>query len=229
MSETEPYDLVAETYDNFYRGKKCAAEDRFVFGTVRDHIGAARTVLDIGCGTANFLDCVPFDGDYTGIDPSGKMLEVAQRKHPRRRFLQMKAEQLPSLYRQPTFDAVISLFGSFSYVLEPETVLAHLHRITKPGGRLVLMVNSPKNRQDGSYIMASAKTVPRRQFKPVEFHRLVEMAGFQYVRSTAFGLVLDHLPECAPSWLFDLTIAVERRLVPDRCWHVIATAEKGKF
>ncbi len=45
-------------------------------------------------------------------------------------------------YEGERFDAVISLFGSFSHVLEPQRAAASIAQVCRPGGRIFVMVYS---------------------------------------------------------------------------------------
>ncbi|MCI0336666.1 MAG: class I SAM-dependent methyltransferase [Acidobacteria bacterium] len=54
---------------------------------VKGHI--LNTILDLGCGTGRFSEAlaIHFDAEVIGVDPSAKMLELAQRKQHDRRVL----------------------------------------------------------------------------------------------------------------------------------------------
>lgn len=97
------------------------------------------SVLDAGCGTgailamlqADYPDCA-----YTGIDLSGKMIEVARRKAlPGVTFVQGDCESLP--FPAESFDAVLCS-QSFHHYPHPEAFFQSVHRVLRPGGRLIL-------------------------------------------------------------------------------------------
>lgn len=77
--ETE-WDEIATEWDRI----RDASEDAVVRRQIIEHFGAyAPTTLEIGCGTGTLLDMkVVSPRLYTGIDPSGPMLNQLVRKHP---------------------------------------------------------------------------------------------------------------------------------------------------
>lgn len=96
-------------------------------------------LLDAGCGTGAMLgmfqrDCP--DKNYTGIDLSEKMIETAKRKKLNRaRFVAGDCENLP--FEDNSFD-VVTCSMSFHHYPNPEKFFQSLHRVLRPGGRLIL-------------------------------------------------------------------------------------------
>ena len=84
-------------------------------------------------------------GKIVGIDLSDGMLEVARQNAlaqgfaDRVEFRKMDAESLNC--QDESFDAVVSLFA-LRHFPHPETALQEMHRVLRPGGRLVLAVGS---------------------------------------------------------------------------------------
>lgn len=96
-------------------------------------------VLDCGCGTgamlAMFRDACP-DKQYTGIDLSKKMIEVANRRAgDGLEFLQGDCENLP--FADSSFDTVLCTM-SFHHYPNPERFFQSVYRILRKGGRLIL-------------------------------------------------------------------------------------------
>lgn len=95
-------------------------------------------LLDAGCGTGAMLKLfsrdIP-DKEYYGIDLSEKMIEVAKQNAGSIHFLQGDCEELP--YPQNSFD-VITCSMSFHHYPNVEKFFRNVHRILKPGGRLIL-------------------------------------------------------------------------------------------
>lgn len=96
-------------------------------------------VLDAGCGTGAVLSLLHEkhpDKNYTGIDLSEKMIEVAERKAiPGAKFVQGDCEELP--FADHSFDAVLCSM-SFHHYPNPERFFANVFRVLRPGGRLIL-------------------------------------------------------------------------------------------
>ncbi|MDL2317736.1 class I SAM-dependent methyltransferase [Eubacteriales bacterium OttesenSCG-928-A19] len=97
------------------------------------------SVLDAGCGTGAILAMLKKehpDKQYTGIDLSPGMIEVASRKAlPGVTFLQGDCENLP--FDPDSFDAVLCS-QSFHHYPHPESFFASVYRVLRPGGRLIL-------------------------------------------------------------------------------------------
>ncbi len=95
----------------------------------------AGTLLDVGCGHGAL---VPFANkhQYTGIDCSTKMIEVAKKKNPNAAFLLADACNLP--FQNCVFDYIV-----FSHVLSTipqyELALKEAMRVLKPNGKIIIL------------------------------------------------------------------------------------------
>jgi SAM-dependent methyltransferase len=103
---------------------------------------AGEHVLDVGCGpgfyVAELLERVGPGGHVTGIDGSAAMLAIAERRvagHENVTLLEASATELP--FEPEAFDAAISV-QVLEYVDDVPGALAELHRVLRPGGRLVV-------------------------------------------------------------------------------------------
>ncbi|MDX9980647.1 MAG: methyltransferase domain-containing protein [Lentisphaeria bacterium] len=114
-------------------------------------LGDGQHVLDVGCATGALSariarTCLPLGGSVVGIDAAAKMIAAARRKHgdqPNLVFEAALAEELP--YANGSFDRVVSTFF-FHHVNKSlkERCLAEMHRVLRPGGRvLVVDVDAP--------------------------------------------------------------------------------------
>ena len=94
-------------------------------------------VLDLGCGTGRLLNRLAEQFPQLrgiGFDLSEEMLRQARdrnRHRPRLLYFQGNAEALP--FEDQQFDAVFSTI-SFLHYPHPDTVLAEVSRVLKPGG-----------------------------------------------------------------------------------------------
>lgn len=130
------YDQIATCYDDLF----CAPEDEKENREIIGMLGSTGTVLDIGCGTGLLLDYLPIRPDqYTGIDPSGKMLSRLHAKHPAHaeRTIQTRFETFVG----GRYDLVISLFGAASYI-NPQA-LVRMPCLLSLGGRYFVMLFKP--------------------------------------------------------------------------------------
>lgn len=137
-----PYDQLAPEYDTLWSTPDALAEDREIMQRIAYTGGR---VLDIGCGTGLFLDHHPeaIRSRYVGVDPSAGMLHALRRKHPAAAVFRTSLERFaPSLRLTTTFDLILSLYGSPSYI-QPEALLRTCKAHLKPGGKLFLMFYAP--------------------------------------------------------------------------------------
>lgn len=93
-------------------------------------------ILDIGCGTGEHINLLSKTGcKCTGLDNSREMLSIARKRFPENiHFLQ--ADMLNFDFFEE-FDMVMSLFGSFNYIIDDEdveSVLWNTWRALKSGG-----------------------------------------------------------------------------------------------
>ena len=111
------YNTLAHTYDNYYADEISSAEDFIVGKHLSKLIKPNSSVLDCGCGTGlakTLISSIPCN--YTGVDISNEMLEMAKRKHPNDTFIHGDIEKMPYL-DSASFDNIISLNGAFSHVI----------------------------------------------------------------------------------------------------------------
>lgn len=97
-------------------------------------------VLEIGVGTGLSLSLYPAGCHVTAIDFSAEMLVRAEERVARHglqaRLLQMDAADLR--FPDASFDVVYAPYV-ISVVSDPVTVLREMHRVCRPGGRLVIL------------------------------------------------------------------------------------------
>lgn len=121
-------------------------------------------VLDLAAGTG--ASTVPFHragATAVACDFSLGMLQVGKRRNPELSFVAGDGMNLP--FADNSFDAVTISFG-LRNIAEPETGLAELLRVTKPGGRLAVMEFSdptfkPFNVIYNEYLMRALPPVAR--------------------------------------------------------------------
>jgi SAM-dependent methyltransferase len=99
-------------------------------------------LLDVACGSGSFLaDEAAHVRRVAGIDISGPMTSVARRRLRDRmrsgtaQIITGDATNLP--WPDQDFTAVTCL-GSLEWFSRPDTALAEMHRVLRPGGRLVV-------------------------------------------------------------------------------------------
>jgi demethylmenaquinone methyltransferase/2-methoxy-6-polyprenyl-1,4-benzoquinol methylase len=140
------FDAVADRYDRMNAVMTLGQERRW-----RDDVARALAiepgdrVLDLAAGTgASSVAIEAFGARAVACDFSRGMLEVGRRRHPRLDFVAGDALALP--FRDAAFDAVTISFG-LRNVADVDGALGELARVTRPGGRLVVLETSAPLRQ----------------------------------------------------------------------------------
>jgi SAM-dependent methyltransferase len=151
MDPAEAYDRVADIYDKAFSSNVSKAEDVVIYSTLEVLLKKGFT-LDLGCGTGSLLEHWKVEPEnYIGIDLSPKMIDCAKKKFPEHYFNNLNMLTFTPLVAENTFENVISLFGSISYV-DP-LIYQEIYRILKPGGTFFLMLYNNRYLNRKSYIM----------------------------------------------------------------------------
>lgn len=142
------------------------------------HFGAARKVLDIGCGTGGLGKYRPSpDIEVHGVDIDAGAVELAAR-HEVAVCLDIEEKPLP--YPDGTFDAVLAK-DIFEHVQDPGALAREIYRVMIPGGTLVASVVMAKP----SAVWADYTHV--RGFSKRSARMLLEDAGFTVERVWPMG------------------------------------------
>jgi demethylmenaquinone methyltransferase/2-methoxy-6-polyprenyl-1,4-benzoquinol methylase len=140
-------------------------------------------VLDIGCGTGfATVGLLERTEEVEALDQSVHQLAKAREKDELENvdFVRGDAENLP--YADGTFDAVWSS-GSIEYWPSPVDALTEAYRVTKPGGRvLVVGPRRPSGRVSGAVADAIMLF-----YDDDEATRMFEEAGWEDIEHTLMG------------------------------------------
>jgi ubiquinone/menaquinone biosynthesis C-methylase UbiE len=130
------WDQEAATYD------RSAWVDPFLIGDSRARLcgQASGRTLEVAIGTGLNLGLYPAHVRLIGVDFSAGMLAAAAQRaaveHARVSLVQADAQRLP--FGDATFDTVVSTLAMCA-VPDQAVVIAEMHRILAPGGRLLLV------------------------------------------------------------------------------------------
>jgi phosphatidylethanolamine/phosphatidyl-N-methylethanolamine N-methyltransferase len=132
------YEKLSTVYDLFFGptlhpGRLVAIE--------RMGIQAGDRVLEVGVGTGINASLYPRSCHVTGIDLSDSMLEKARERVAREylrhvRLLEMDAANLT--FADNSFDIVYAPY-LVSVVPDPVAVVREMHRVCRPGGRIIIL------------------------------------------------------------------------------------------
>ena len=150
------HDDYAEEYDN--QASDYGWYPEFVLGLCYEHIQPGDCLLDIGIGTG--LGSLPFARaglQVTGLDESGKMLEVCRRKGFAQRLYQSDLACVPWDFQDRQFNHVICL-GVLHFFDQLEFLIEEVVRVLQPGGIFAFTTNRPGSEHEqgqdpGNYIM----------------------------------------------------------------------------
>lgn len=185
-----------------YRRAALAGHVRFMEQCAGSFGRPARDVriLDVGCGSATLLGLLRAKGyQVQGLDTSEEASRIAWAESGVSvRVGALPEPELPS----GAFD-VISLFHVMEHVPNPRSVLAEVHRLLAPSGRLVIQVPNIDSLQ---FRLFGARwyglDIPRHliDYSYRSLQSLLETAGFRILRTRHFNL-RDNAPALASSLL----------------------------
>jgi phosphatidylethanolamine/phosphatidyl-N-methylethanolamine N-methyltransferase len=111
-------------------------------------------VLEVGVGTGINGALYPSDCSVTGIDFSSSMLEKAHDRIARKgvrnvRLLQMDAQNMT--FADDSFDIVYAPYV-ISVVPDPVAVTREMHRVCRPGGKIIILNHFRSKSRFGSWL-----------------------------------------------------------------------------
>ena len=141
-------------------------------------------VLDVGCGSGwatRMLAEYAFNGRVTGIDISDEMVRVASaasQSQPNVDFEIASAEQLP--FSDHEFTHAFSMESLYYYRNIPKA-LKEIHRVLKPGGLFVVVVDLYWE-NEATHQWIDTLNVPVELLSVEDYHSLFIDAGFVKIR-----------------------------------------------
>src|SRR5437763_1872773 len=125
-------------------------------------------LLDVGCGSGAFASLADAAGArVAGLDASAELVEIAESRVPDGAFRVGDMADLP--YADGSFDLVVSI-DSLPYAAVPLAALFEAVRVTRPGGRVVVLVWSSSEECDAAAYLRTVHSLrPVAAFAPEPF------------------------------------------------------------
>jgi ubiquinone/menaquinone biosynthesis C-methylase UbiE len=148
------------------------------------HLNAASSVLEVGCGTGNYIIAIQETAGCTcrGIDPSGQMLARARGRSRRVRFELGQAEKLA--FPDTAFDLVFSV-DVIHHVGDRAAIYHEACRVLKSGGRVCTVTDSEdiiRRRQPlSNYFPETVEMELKRYPHVADLRKMMAEAGFDGV------------------------------------------------
>ncbi len=138
------FDRIARVYDRMNSVMTAGMHHRWRERAVDlARVGPGSSALDVATGTGDLaIELARRGAAVTGMDFSPGMLELAREKAPAIAFEEGDAQALG--YEDASFDAVTVGFGARNFG-DLDRGLAEMARVTRPGGRVVVLeITSPQ-------------------------------------------------------------------------------------
>jgi ubiquinone/menaquinone biosynthesis C-methylase UbiE len=249
MRENRGYhDRIASRYDDVYDTPYWRFYREVSWRHLKSHLPASRPALalDLGCGTGWFgLRLWKAGFDVTFLDPSSKMLDRAraalggETRGRSLRFVQAGLEDMPAIAPQSA-DFATAQGDPLSFCADPARALAELHRVMRPGARVVLSVDhrvagvrsllGDKSPARALALLRTGRTewrarhederFPMKMFDAGELGSLLARAGFAVQSMIGKTCLVQRMNE---AWLADATaarelLAAEEQVHRDPAW-----------
>lgn len=132
----EKYNLIGGNYNQTRKADPFLTERIFHLLNLKNE----DKVLDIGCGTGNYTIALSKRGfDFTGIEPSEKMLYVAKSRSENVNWVLGSVEHLP--FENKSFDSAIATL-TIHHWKDLEKGLSEIFRILKNGGQFLTFTST---------------------------------------------------------------------------------------
>jgi ubiquinone/menaquinone biosynthesis C-methylase UbiE len=193
MTTRIDYDCVASGYSSRYRqndysGVAAAVAQLCASEPVSDRM----LVLEVGCGTGFWLQAVQATEEHrrtrilgrfgvmvVGIDPSSKMLEIAQATVPTALLARAQAEALP--FRSDSVDRLFCI-NALHHFTEPGSFFMEARRVLRPGGAVLTVGLDPHTGLDQWWVydyFPEALIADRKRYLPTPAIRgMMAAVGF---------------------------------------------------
>jgi len=183
-AQPDKFESIRRFYDTeYYAGYRAGGRLSWHCRQVAARLGniAGHEVLDVACGTGEWLDYFHGHGALVaGIDLSTKAIEECRRRFPQREFVCGPAETLP--FSDGRFD-LVTCMGSLEHFLDKPRALAEMKRVAKTDARFLILVPNAGflTRRLGLYKGTQQTRAKEEVLELSAWERLLGDAGLQVV------------------------------------------------
>ncbi|WP_232665330.1 class I SAM-dependent methyltransferase [Pseudonocardia sp. TRM90224] len=187
--EPDRWSAVADVWDELW-GR--FAEPAWAVVLEAAGVGAGSRVLDVGCGSGNFLAFAAAAGaEVAGVDPAPHMVRLARARVPGADIREGTAEPLP--WPDGTFD-LVTAFNALQFAEDTFDALAEFGRVARPAGLVAIVNWAEAARNDLDTIEAAVAAAAGEEVRPGG--ELREPGGLEGVlREAGFEVVAAGLVE----------------------------------
>ncbi|MFC2149963.1 class I SAM-dependent methyltransferase [Calditrichota bacterium] len=224
-SDTDHHDHT--DYDPFLSLQKRKSMLTFLYQTARKIMLSRKTslvrrltplnsrVLDIGCGTGEFLARLAHDYQVVGLETEPKAAEYARVKHG----IEVISGMLEESALQPKQFSLITMWHVLEHVPDPQNVMKIISDLLEDGGHLILGL--PNIGSLDAYLYRKywvAIDAPRHRwhFRKRQVYMLADDAGFEIVRIGMLPFDLFYNILLSEKSLIQTKSSTERLLSPIR-------------
>jgi len=181
VTQPDPFDSLAATYDAWYDGKGRMAFE-IELAALRPLLAELpKPWLEVGVGTGRFAQAL---GIPLGIDPSPALLAVARQRGIEIQY--GEGEEL--VYRAGSFGTLF-LLTTWEFLSDPPRVLRECRRVLATGGRLVNAYLDRDGKWGASYAERGRQGHPLFSHARIDTYedvkRLTEQAGFEVLKTVS--------------------------------------------
>lgn len=128
MKRSLPYEKFALIYNEVMRHVDFENWAEFILNSTYTKC-LPKSILDLGCGTGQLLDCFPYSIEKKiGLDSSEQMLEIARINYPQNQYI---LGDFKNFSLKQKFDLIVCTHDCINYLIEEEDLLAHFFSVKK--------------------------------------------------------------------------------------------------
>jgi len=168
MKKDTSWGAVAEWYDKVVYDED-SYQNRVILPNILRIVAPEKgmRVLDLGCGQGFFSHALSAKGAYvTGVDVSPELINIAKVRAGHNEEFHVAPSDMLHAWKDSTFDAV-SIILALQNIERMAQTLREASRVTKKGGKLVIVLNHPAYRIPGESSWGHDEKIDR-QYRRVD-------------------------------------------------------------